>query len=127
MGDFWPGNILLSLDPHTGAVEGISVVDWELAKTGLAGLDLGQFTAEVDSLRKFYPTFKDAGTKMISAFYGAYSMEEDVARTAAIHWGVHLITWTPRVQWGSKENTREMVEKGIKLVVTDRSELVMYD
>lgn len=123
MGDFWPGNILLSLDPYTGAVERINVVDWELAKTGLAGLELGQFAAEVDLLRKFYPAFEDAGTKMISAFYGAYSMEEDVARTAAIHWGVHLITWTPRVPWGSKWDTREMVEKGIKLVVTNRSEL----
>ncbi|KAE9409172.1 hypothetical protein BT96DRAFT_984905 [Gymnopus androsaceus JB14] len=121
MGDFWPGNILLSLDPHTGNVEGIDVVDWELSKTGLPGLDLGQFTAEVDLLRKFYPSFEDSGTKMIGALYGSYSASEDVARTAAIHWGAHLIAWTPRVHWGEKEDTRVMVANGVKLMVNGRT------
>ncbi|KAJ3845307.1 hypothetical protein F5878DRAFT_689607 [Lentinula raphanica] len=119
MGDFWPGNILLSLDSQTGAVNRISIVDWELSKTGEPGLDLGQFTAEVDLLRKFNPSFKVAGTKMLSAFHSSYSAKEDIARMAVVHWGAHLIAWTPRVPWGSKEDTREMVAKGIKLIVAE--------
>ncbi|KAJ3869306.1 hypothetical protein EV359DRAFT_70029 [Lentinula novae-zelandiae] len=116
MGDFWPGNILLSFESHTGVVEKINVIDWELSKTGLPGLDLGQFTAEMDLLRRFCPSFKIAGTKMLSAFYGSYSAEEDITRMAMFHWGAHLIAWTPRVPWGSSEETREMVAKGIKLI-----------
>ncbi|KAJ4485688.1 kinase-like domain-containing protein [Lentinula aciculospora] len=124
MGDFWPGNILLSFDSNTGVLNKINVIDWELSKTGLPGLDLGQFTAEMDLLRRFYPSFKVAGTKMLSAFYGVYSAEEDIAQMAALHWGAHLIAWTPRVPWGSREETREMVAKGIKLIVAGPKSLM---
>jgi aminoglycoside phosphotransferase (APT) family kinase protein len=45
-GDFWPGNVLINLSASEGGervIETISVVDWELAKPGLPGLDIGEF------------------------------------------------------------------------------------
>ncbi|KAF5392415.1 hypothetical protein D9757_002309 [Collybiopsis confluens] len=117
MGDFWPGNVLLSLDSPQGSVKGISIVDWELAKTGLPGLDLGQFTAEMDLLCKFSPSQAAASTRLLSAFHRTYSAEVEAARIALRHWGAHLIAWTPRVAWGGQDDTRDMVCRGVKLVV----------
>ncbi|KIK70552.1 hypothetical protein GYMLUDRAFT_253918 [Collybiopsis luxurians FD-317 M1] len=119
MGDFWPGNILLALDSSDGSsVKGISVIDWELAKTGLPAVDLGQFTAEIDLLRKFCPSEAAACTKLISTFFKSYSfLAEEAARLAVRHWGAHLITWTPRVAWGNRQDTRDSVNKGVRLMV----------
>ncbi|KAF9074970.1 hypothetical protein BDP27DRAFT_1381023 [Rhodocollybia butyracea] len=117
MGDFWPGNVLVSCDSDN-SVKGISIVDWELSKTGWPALDLGQFTAEVSLLRRFHPSFEAEGAKMISALYSSYAIDEEEARMAVLHWGVHLIVWTPRVQWGGTEETKEMVLKGVELVAS---------
>ncbi len=48
MGDFWPGNVMISLgEDEMGdrIIKRIYVVDWELVKPGVAGLDVGQFIA----------------------------------------------------------------------------------
>ncbi|KAN0100432.1 Protein kinase-like domain containing protein, partial [Tylopilus felleus] len=46
-GDFWPGNLVVSPRRGTdGSIEGVEklyILDWECSKTGLPGLDLGQF------------------------------------------------------------------------------------
>ncbi|KIY50668.1 hypothetical protein FISHEDRAFT_71707 [Fistulina hepatica ATCC 64428] len=46
MGDFWPGNILVQLGSTYGLPQ-ISIIDWELAKAALRGVDFGQFCAEM--------------------------------------------------------------------------------
>uniref|UniRef100_A0A0W0FMF3 protein-serine/threonine phosphatase n=1 Tax=Moniliophthora roreri TaxID=221103 RepID=A0A0W0FMF3_MONRR len=121
MGDFWPGNIMLSLE--SDEIRHIFVIDWELAKPGLQGLDIGQFCAEVDLLRRFYPGYRAVSSKIISSFYRSYSSlgESDAAdslyRTAVTHWGAHLVVWTPRVSWGSQDETRKVVKAGVDQIV----------
>lgn len=118
MGDFWPGNILVT---PTGDGGQIHILDWELAKPGLPGLDIGQFCAEMHLLRRFHPECADSASRTITTFLKAYgrahTADTQLARTALVHWGAHLVAWTPRVPWGSKERTRDVVEEGAELLV----------
>jgi hypothetical protein len=119
MGDFWPGNILIALDKQ-GALERIYILDWELAKPGLPELDIGQFCAEIDLLRRFHPEYEQSAGKMISTFLETYSgiCRPDIsfARITVVHWGAHLVAWTPRIPGGDKEKTRETVQDGVSLL-----------
>lgn len=130
MGDFWPGNILVSLSPDGKEVKRLYVIDWEMSKLGIAGWDVGQFSAEIHLIRRFHPDREAVASATLSAFlkaYGAHAnasvKEGDVARTALTHVGAHLITWTPRVQWGEKEKTREVVEEGVKYYLEGTSDV----
>jgi len=120
MGDFWTGNILLQLD-QADVVKRIYVIDWELAKPGLCGWDLGQLLAELDLLRRFHPSQKEVASNVISSFYQSYSQvhpsDLELYRTALTHWGNHLVVWTPRVPWGDKETTRQTVLSGVEIIV----------
>ncbi|CCL98113.1 uncharacterized protein FIBRA_00107 [Fibroporia radiculosa] len=129
MGDFWPGNVLVALQYNeegiATAIERIVVVDWELAKSGLAGLDVGQFSAELHLLRSFHPASNDAASALLTSFLEAYRRTCDgdaltrkhVAKIALVHIGAHLVAWTPRVPWGNKEKVRELVQRGIDYLV----------
>ncbi|KAL0068529.1 hypothetical protein AAF712_004243 [Marasmius tenuissimus] len=122
MGDFWTGNILLDLAEGDTDINRIFVIDWELAKPGLHGLDVGQFCAEVDLVRKFHSANSSASSSMITSFYRAYSSlheskDAGLYRTAIVHWGAHLVVWTPRTAWGSPEETRKVVQEGIGVML----------
>ncbi|KAH9835902.1 kinase-like domain-containing protein [Rhodofomes roseus] len=128
MGDFWPGNVLVSLaeagDASGGvAVESVSVIDWEMAKTGLAGLDIGQFVAELHVICEFKPDGREAASNVIDAFLRAYregagaGANLGVARRALTHVGAHLVAWTPVVGWEGREKVREVVKQGVDLLV----------
>ncbi|KAL0575243.1 hypothetical protein V5O48_006734 [Marasmius crinis-equi] len=122
MGDFWTGNILLDLAEGDSDVNRIFVVDWELAKPGLHGLDFGQFCAEVDLVRRFHPSNSSASSSVIASFYRAYSSLDETKnlalyRTAIVHWGAHLVVWTPRTAWGTPEETRKVVKDGIGVML----------
>ncbi|KAG7099765.1 hypothetical protein E1B28_001578 [Marasmius oreades] len=122
MGDFWTGNILLDLDDGGSDIKHIFIIDWELAKPGLHGLDVGQFCAEVDLIRRFHSLNADVSSRIIASFFHSYSnlnAEKDVAlyQTALAHWGAHLVIWTPRVQWGGPAETRVVVKDGVKLLL----------
>ncbi|KDQ63165.1 hypothetical protein JAAARDRAFT_188771 [Jaapia argillacea MUCL 33604] len=125
MGDFWTGNILVRLGGEGDAqyLEQLYVVDWELAKPGLAGFDVGQFCAEMHLLRRFNDSdaAQDAASRTLSAFLSAYHSvrptDVDLARTAIIHAGAHLVAWTPRIPWGDEPRTREVVAEGLELLL----------
>jgi len=99
----------------------IYVLDWELAKTGLPGADVGQFCAEIYLLCQFEAVAKDSASRILSTFLEAYSRvgkpNITTCRDAMVHWGVHLAVWTPRVPWGDKATTRKVVEEGVQLLV----------
>lgn len=127
-GDLWPGNLVVSLRRGTdGSIEGVEkvyVLDWEVSKTGLPGLDLGQFCAEVYTLSEFYPARKESARTMIESFLGAYRERRgkggdiELARITVSHMGAHMVAWTPRVDsWSGREKTREVVEKGADMLV----------
>lgn len=126
-GDLWPGNLVLSFKRRTdGTIEGVEklyVLDWELAKTGLPGLDLGQLCAELYILSEFYPAREESTRTMIGSFLGAYREQsgtgEDVglARTVLSHIGAHAVAWTPRTSsWSGREKTRKVVEEGVEML-----------
>ncbi|KAL1748940.1 hypothetical protein HDZ31DRAFT_28711 [Schizophyllum fasciatum] len=115
MGDFWPGNVLITMDGED--IRSIKVVDWELAKTGLPELDVGQFLAELQLLCRFHPDSQDATTAAARAFADAYGEKHAFNRhTVLTHFGAHLIAWTPRVPWGDKDATRKAVMDGIGMM-----------
>ena len=121
MGDFWPGNILL-----TEADGPLALVDWELAKTGLPGHDLGQFIAEIHLIRAFHPSLSGVCSDIIDAFVEGYARERGwatlvegdpaLSRDMLAHQAAHLIAWTPRIPWGDKQTTRAVVLEGYELL-----------
>ncbi|KAG0701720.1 kinase-like domain-containing protein [Suillus ampliporus] len=124
-GDFWPGNIMVSLrrvsEGGVPTLEKLYVLDWELAKAGLRGLDIGQFCAEMRQLQQFYPSRQEEASTIMRSFLSAYrggsGPDEALARVAIAHVGAHLVAWTPRVLWGDREETRKMVSEGVELLV----------
>ncbi|KAJ7110347.1 kinase-like domain-containing protein [Mycena crocata] len=124
MGDFWPGNILINLDAD-GVLKRINVVDWELVKPGLPGLDIGQFCGEMHQTIMCRPEYAAQANCMLSALLSAYVQgsghDAAVARDALIHCGAHLVIWTPRTPWGDSEQTKEVVRQGVKFIVSGRT------
>lgn len=129
-GDFWPGNVMVRFKEERGErlVEKIYVLDWELAKVGLAGLDIGQFCAEIHQARTFYPASSDAASAVLDSFLSAYRGQREggvgpqVGQVALKHVGAHLVAWTPRVPWGEKEKTREVVLAGLGCLLESNKE-----
>lgn len=115
MGDFWPGNILVSQDENPR----ISVIDWEMAKTGLPGQDLGQFCAELRLLGHFYPASTPTTHDLTYSFLRAYSPSRDIslARYVITHMGAHRMAWTPWIPWGSHAKTKLVVREGVEYSV----------
>jgi hypothetical protein len=129
MGDFWPGNILVcdSGDKENSAVDGgrLMVVDWEIARPGLAGMDVGQFCAELATVRQLRPERAEAAGEILKHFVRAYfagevgsSEVEETRRVALGQFGVHLAVWTPRTGWNAgAEATRKVVLNGVERLV----------
>jgi hypothetical protein len=135
MGDFWPGNILVNVgedeDEDEASVSGPAalVVDWELAKAGLPGLDVGQLCAELVTLRRLRPDSSGrvaevAAGETLASFVRAYfagevgSEADETRRVAVGHFGVHLAVWTPRTGWnGGAAPTRALMLDGVARLV----------
>lgn len=105
-----------------GEVERIYVGDWEMTKVGLPGMDVGQFASEVHLLRRCNPeTCKDTASILLENYLKEYKAVcgplPEVARTAIVLWGTHMVIWGPRVDWGGREITREIVLEGVQMLV----------
>ncbi|KAF5356167.1 hypothetical protein D9756_003701 [Leucocoprinus leucothites] len=121
MGDFWPGNLVLSFD-EVGNVTRVSILDWELCKPGIFGVELGQFCAELVLLMRFNTdicgqTAKSLLEDFLKAYAGQITPDLEMCRRAIVHLGTHLVTLTPRIEWGGKEKTQEVVKEGLGLVL----------
>jgi len=116
MGDFWPGNIMVSLN-QKGDLEHLYILDWELTKAGLPGIEIGQFCAEIHMLRRFNPEVcQDTATLVLKHFFKAYGDVEQTRRIF-VHMGVHMSVLGARVEWGEKEVTRQVVLEGRRKIV----------
>jgi 5-methylthioribose kinase len=120
MGDFWPGNIMISLGKDMDGsprLERIYVVDWELARLGSPAFDLGQFFAEMNLLRRFHTKCVAETSAVIQAFLATYrrvaAVDNAFARLVLVHIGAHLVCWTPRIPWGDKGRTKQVVAEGL--------------
>jgi hypothetical protein len=131
MGDFWPGNMMVTLDGDN--LKNIHLLDWELAKPGLPGVEIGQFCAEMHLLRRFHPSAKEAAGLILETFLEAYIQQStpdiQVARDALVHLACHLVILTPRVAWGDKASTRKVVQEGLQLLIgaSSRDEVWLRD
>ncbi|VDB84176.1 unnamed protein product [Peniophora sp. CBMAI 1063] len=119
MGDFWPGNILVRLSSD-GELERLVIVDWELARSGLAGLDVGQFAGDVRVLKQFVRSARECADELVGALLRAYAARRSGqdgawAGVAAGHVGAHLVVWGSRIPYAgrTRELTRELVEEGV--------------
>ncbi|KAF9008331.1 kinase-like domain-containing protein [Cyathus striatus] len=123
MGDFWPGNLIVSLD-KSGNLNRIFVVDWEMSRLGVHGIEVGQFSAEVHMLYRFNAPCKESAPALLEHFLKGYrkiaNPDDELCRTATIHTGVHMVTLAPRISWGEKDLTRDVVLEGVSLVVNGR-------
>ena len=122
MGDFWPGNVLVDMERGADGSEKLRkllVVDWEVARPGVAAFDVGQFQAEIVTVRHFNPVCGPATEVLDAAFLEGYlSIEPELDRQkAGQHLATHLVIWTARVGWEPAEKTRELVEHGLKSIV----------
>ncbi|KAF7793407.1 hypothetical protein EIP86_004519 [Pleurotus ostreatoroseus] len=126
MGDFWPGNVLLSLTDETGEVDvkRIFIVDWELVKPGRAGMDIGQFCAEMHQMRRFYPTTEPLVLELVAEFLGTYRLRNgsaveltQAAKVALTQIGAHLVAFTPRSGWEGGETMRKVVLEGVQCLL----------
>ncbi|KAF9453893.1 hypothetical protein P691DRAFT_812509 [Macrolepiota fuliginosa MF-IS2] len=121
MGDFWPGNVMLSFN-EGGDITQIRVLDWELCKPGVLGIELGQFCAELILLMRFNADIceQTAGI-MLEDFLKIYAThitpDLEMCRRAIVHLGTHLVTLTPRIAWGGKEMTQKVVKEGLGLIL----------
>ncbi|KAF8150794.1 kinase-like domain-containing protein [Crassisporium funariophilum] len=128
-GDFWTGNVLVRFTQDSPTSEGkldkMLVVDWELSKPGLAGLDIGQFVAEMVLIARYHPSKTEAANAFISAFLQEYRKTSvlseqaliQVARVATTHVGTHLVAWPPRTPtWQDAEKLRGVVLEAVELL-----------
>jgi 5-methylthioribose kinase len=108
-GDFWTGNIIV--DTETDQLK-LTVVDWEMTRMGNGMTDVGQFAAESWLLDRF-----QGGRGILGAFLQGYKStkdeisESDLQRIV-IHFATHISYWPTRVDWGTKEETTELVKVG---------------
>ena len=121
MGDFWSGNVLVDLDRGNDGSEKLRkvfVVDWEVARPGVAAFDVGQFQAEIYTVRHFNPVCGPASEALDAAFLEGYlSIQPELDRQkAAQHLAMHLVIWTARVGWEPAEKTRALVEHGLRSI-----------
>ena len=122
MGDFWSGNVLVDLDRgNDGSEERLRrllVVDWEVARPGVAAFDVGQFQAEIFTVQHFNPVCGPASEALNAAFLEGYlSIQPELDRQkAAQHLAMHLIIWTPRVGWEPAGEARALVEHGLRSI-----------
>ena len=120
-GDIWPGNVLILLDDN-GKLEKIFVVDWEMSRIGLLGIELGQFAAEIYFCGRFHPEVCQGTSKVVlDNYFAAYSMKfpatEEIARRALVHFGAHMVVIGPTMWREPKEISREVALEGAKVIV----------
>lgn len=106
-----------------GRLDRLYVIDWELSKAGLPGVEIGQFCAEMHMLRRSIPDVcKETASLVLDNFFREYRRAHgsggvDVARQTLVRWGTHMVILGGRVDWGGKELSREIVLEGARMLV----------
>ena len=93
MGDFWPCNIMVSLNKK-GDSEHLYILDWEITRVGLPGMETGQFCVEIHMLRRLNgEVCQDTATLVLEHCLKAYTRlagDAEQARRSLVHMGVHI-------------------------------------
>ncbi|TGZ77519.1 hypothetical protein EX30DRAFT_344033 [Ascodesmis nigricans] len=154
MGDFWTGNVLVSTKTAnnnksastetkpTALTPEMTVIDWELSRTGHAWQDLGQMTAELLLCHYFGPepsTTPSPALKVLTAFLTSYSREWDTLGSgkvfhvekqsqeenrnqvdtellALIHAMVHCVVWPEFSGWAPVEKVLQLKRDAVEVL-----------
>ena len=115
MGDLWHENILLDANEHSPC---LYILDWELARIGLPGSEVGLFCSNMNLLG--HGNYKLASV-MLQNFVEAYSRISNrdmrLARDTLVHWGINHIFWAPRDPPGDRELVQDFVRDGVEILV----------
>ncbi|KAF9128071.1 hypothetical protein BG015_004402 [Linnemannia schmuckeri] len=120
-GDFWPGNFLVDSAAAEGneiTIKCMYIVDWEMSRYAPAAMDLGQFIAEAFSLNKYRHPCEELMTSFLEAYckiYGDRLTTMDL-KTAVIHCGGHLMSWTPYTGWFKEDEGHDAKTKEVTLI-----------
>jgi antitoxin component HigA of HigAB toxin-antitoxin module len=144
MGDFWyvgevfvvtynsliayrTGNVLVetgSTQSGDESVKSLVVLDWEVAKTGLASIDIAQFSAEAYQLEVFTPA--PSGAALLQSFLSSYTSSiETLSSTftdsnavvetllepssVLVRMATHVIVIGDYVSWAKEEETKKRI------------------
>lgn len=113
---------MVSLD-NKKRLRKLYLLDWELAKPGLPGVEVAQFCAEVHLVRRYVPAADNFASAILDSFLQAYAGQMkpsiQLAQHALAHWGTHLVVWVTRNSpWTSnKETMLSVIEEGVQLIV----------
>lgn len=121
MGDLWHENILVSTDKHHFR---LYILDWELARTGLPGSEIGLFCAYMGLLTRGNPVTAGLASTIQRNFLDAYSRHSHrdarLAQDTLAHWGSSYVFWTPRDPPGGRESVHSFVKEGVDYMVHSR-------
>lgn len=126
MGDFWPGNVLVSAmqDGGGGERQELVALDFELAKPGLAEFDVGQMAAELWMVSYFTRTGDGEEGDLAGVVLRAFLRGYEEVRGGWVDWnrvairvGAHLVVISP-LGWQARvgrERAGEAVKRGLEL------------
>lgn len=119
LGDFWPGNVLVSV-PNEHTELSMTLVDFELAKPGTAAFDIGQMGAEMLCLARFRDSERNR-LLLLEEFFRCYKARRQGsvdAAEVAIRIGAHLFTMMPKA-WtaeAGEEKVKKLLREGFDLL-----------
>jgi len=116
MGDVWPGNMLVRPDDR------ILFVDWEMAKLGVPGCDIGQMLGDLRVLLHWTPDRRDIVEPLVRGLLDEYTRLNgagDWLSIAASQIGVHCLSWGPWIPYPdrTREGLRKLAAIGVGLIV----------
>ena len=118
-GDYWTGNILVSLDATNKdlGLESLYVIDWEVSRVAPPLFDIGQMSAEIYLVNHFRQ--KPEAIRLLDSFLSSYEGLDslDSRCKMAIHFGTHLVVWPIRVPgWGTPQEVEACAKLGADFI-----------
>ncbi|PPQ98758.1 Psilocin Phosphotransferase (PsiK) [Panaeolus cyanescens] len=115
MADLWTGNILVEFEEgNLSVLKKIWLVDWELCKYGPVRLDMGYFLGDCFLISRFKN--EQVAKAMRQAFLQRYNRVSDTPinySVATTGIAAHIVMWTDFMNWGTEEERKEYVKKGV--------------
>lgn len=118
MGDFWSANMLVDIAESATSeqtLKKIWIIDWENSRYGSPVVDVSSFVGDCYLISRFYdqPSAEALRHSFLATYAGLAQVDP---RQVAISVGTFWIMWTKARGWGSEEELRECIEKGVEYI-----------
>ena len=124
MGDFWHENILIDAHDPTHRV---FILDWEVAKRGLPGSDVGIFCGGMNFFIRGDKVASKPAAVILQNFIDGYARcvsdpgdDVGLAQDTLFHWGGYSVFWAPRSPPGNREVVQALVREGVDFMTRSR-------